>query len=255
MKTKKHIIEEYTQKVSLSLEENTYLAEDLAGGNWRALRFLAYSIQKLPHVRNLKECFVDLANIKIGNNKSQSKYYNQFTKFHAVWFASYILKLNIIAMEHKRSPILFPNRKSDYSCGILAKRSKTKIYFEVKSLPSETLTQYIDDSISPDDAFFKPSLPSMRRQSWINKMLNKSFEKGANYLICRIPVWSSYGMQGFGAWWVRNISGDVQKVSAREYIVSPNYSIPRFFNGIYLIHDRRHLFVKLAGTKRSRRCP
>lgn len=251
MKTKKHIIEEYAQKISLSLKKDTYLAEDLASGNWRALRFPAYSIQKLPHIRNLTECFVDLANIKIENNESQSKYYNQLTEFHAVWFASHILKLNMIAMEHKRSPILSPNRKRNCSCDILAKRSKTNIYFEVKSLSSETLTQYIDDSISPDHVFFKPSLPSKRQQNWLNKMLNKSFEKGANYLICRIPVWSSYGMQGFGAWWVRNISGKVQKVSTREYIVSPTCSVPRFFKGIYLIHNRRHLFVKLARINRS----
>ncbi len=250
MKTKKQIIEGYAQKLSLSLEKDTYLAEDLAGGNWRALRFPAYCIQKLPHVRNLKECFLDLANIKIENNESQSKYYNQLTEFHAVWFASHSLKLNIIAMEHKSSPILSPNGKRNRSCDILAKRSKTNLYFEVKSLSRQTLTQYIDDSISQDHVFFKPSLPSKHQKNWINKMLWKSFSKGADYLICRIPTWSSFGVPAFGTRWMHKIFGDVRKLNEREYILRAQLNVPPFFKGLYFIRNRRYLFINLA-SKRS----
>jgi len=246
MKSKKQIIEGYAQEIGLALDSNTYLAEDCECGNWRALRFPAYAIQHLRHLQNLKQCFLELANITRDSNESESRYYNQLTEFHAVWFASYTLKLNVVAMEHKSSPIRSPNCQNDCSCDILAKAKRSDVYFEVKDLSSETLTQHEDDSISQDVVFFDPSLPSRRQHKWVNKMLRKSFIKGANYLICRIPVWSPFGDRGFGTRWLHEIFGNVQQLSYREYILSTKSKVPDFFKGVYLIHNRRYLFLKLA---------
>jgi len=247
MKSKKQIIEEYAQQIGHALRSNTYLAEDCDGGNWRALRFPAYAIQNLPHMENLRECFVDLANIVMKGNESRSRYYNQLTEFHAVWFTSYSLNLDVVAMEHRSSPIRSPNCQNGSSCDILAKARRSNVYFEVKDLSRETLTEYKDPSISEDLVFFDPFLPSDRQYQWIRKMLWKSIRKGANYLICRIPVWSEHGVPGFRTRWLQEILGNVHRFGCREYVFRVRFSIPSFFGGVYLIHNRRHLFLKPTG--------
>jgi len=246
MKTKKQIIEEYAQKIGLVFDSNAYLAEDCKCGNWLALRFPAYAIQNLPHMQNLKECFLELADITKDGNDSRSRYYNQLTEFHAVWFVSCILKLNVVAMEHRICPIRSPNCQNDCSCDILAKTKRRHFYFEVKDLSSETLSEYEDNSISQDCVFFDPSLPSPRQHQWINRMLWKSVRKGANYLICRIPVWSPCGVRGFGTRWLHEIFGNVQRLGCREYALPAKSKVPAFFKGVYLIHNRRYLFLKSA---------
>jgi hypothetical protein len=237
------------------LDQGTYLADDLRRGNLPALRFPAYAIQNLPRLQNLKETFTELASIVKKDNESKSNYYNHLTEFHAVWFAARTLRLKVIALEHRSSPIQSPNRKGNGSCDILAKAQNTDIYFEVKALSRETLTERAGDPGSQDPIFFEPSLPSERRQNscrtvtenWIGSMLRKSFSKGADYLICRIPVWSSYRAPGFGARWMHEIFRDVRKVTETEYIVRVHLNVPRFFKGIYLIHNRRYLLVHVNG--------
>lgn len=247
MKTKKQIIKDYAQEISLPIHRNTYLAKDLQSNNWLELRFPAYAIQYLPNLRNLKECFTELANIQKENNESESRYNNLIAEFHAVWFISHTLRFNVITIEHKSCPILSPNRKGDRSCDILAQTNRTNLYFEVKDLSSETLTQSEGSLDSDGLVYFNPSLPSRRQGDWINKMLRKSFCKGANYLICRIPVWSSYHVPGFGIRWVNKIFGNARKLSNREYVITIQLNVPNFFKGVYLMHNRRHLFMGLAG--------
>lgn len=247
MKTKKQIIKDYAQEISLPIHRNTYLAKDLQSNNWLELRFPAYAIQYLPNLRNLKECFTELANIQKENNESESRYNNLIAEFHAVWFISHTLRFNVITIEHKSCPILSPNRKGERSCDILAETNRTNLYFEVKDLSGETLTQYKDNHDSGGLIHYKPSLPSERQRNWINRMLRKSFSKGSDYLICRIPVYSSYRVQGFGMRWIQKIFGDAKKLNKRKYIVPVQLSVPSFFKGVYLIHNRRYLFMNIIG--------
>ncbi len=254
MKTRKQIIEEYLEQASLSPAANSYLADDLQRRNWRALRFLAYTIRNLPHLQNLRENLDELGRIVKGSNESESSYYNHLTEFHAVWLASYVLGWNVLALERRGVPIRSPNRTGNRSCDILAKSRGADLYLEVKDLSRETLTQRKDDHDSQEVVWFEPLLPSTCRpcscrtitQEWVNRMLGESFEKGADYLICRIPVWSSLGAPGFGVRWMHAIFGDVKKLDARGYTVRVPFNVPSFFRGVYLIHNQRYLFLNIC---------
>jgi len=244
MKSKKRIVEEYFRKESLRLAQDTHLAHDLERDNWRALRFLAYAIQNLPSLQSIKKKLVELASIVRGGNQSESSYHNCLAEFHAIWFVSYRLGLEVTALECRSASIRSPNRRGNHSCDLLARRRSTDIYFEVKDLSSETLSQYEDQRVADGAVFFEPSSPDAIRK-WIHKMLRESFKKGSDYLICRVPVWSSLGVPGFGERWVRTIFRDVKKLSASDYVVGVRVNVPSFFKGVYFISNRRHLLLKI----------
>ena len=84
MKTKK-TIENYLKRNSIKPNINAYLANDLRSNDWKALRFPAYSICKLAHLKNLTENIKELGDIEIKDNASKSKYYNQLTEFFGIF--------------------------------------------------------------------------------------------------------------------------------------------------------------------------
>lgn len=192
---------------------------------------------------NLKENIISLAKIQNKNNQSQSKYYNQITEFFGVWFVSHKLCNHVIAMENSpQSVILSPHTANKKSCDIRAKNGSADLYFEVKDLSKEVLTRQKKKEC-PDLTFFSPPTPT-QKEKWIKNKIRESALKGANYLICRIPIWQSPGVPGFGTRWVRKIFRDSKKIANKKYLVPVNFQIPPFFKGVYIIKNMKSIFIQ-----------
>ncbi len=241
MKTKKKIIEDFLKINSIKLEPNTYLAKDLQNNNWKALRFPAFAISQLPHLKNLKKNIQELANIKVIDNRAESKYRNQLTEFFGIWFISYLLKLKVAAIENKTSKVASPYASSNKSCDILVKR-KGNLYFEVKDLSKQTLSRRINRNF-PHMVNLTPPTPTEKNR-WIKNMVREAVKKGANFLICHIPVWNSKKVPGFGSKWLKRIFKNSKRIAKKEYLVETKLLIPNFFQGVYLIKGRRYLLLK-----------
>ena len=244
MKTKKKIIEGFLKANSIKLESNTYFAKDLQNNNWKALRFPAFAISQLSLLKNLKENIQELANIKVGDNQAESKYRNQLTEFFGIWFISYSLKLKIIAIESKTSSIVSPYVLGNRSCDILVKE-KSNLYFELKDLSKQILSRRINENVPLID--LTPSTPTEKNR-WIKRMIREAAKKGANFLICHMPVWNSEGVPGFGSKWLRRIFKNSKRIAKKEYLVKTKLVIPIFFQGVYLIKGRRYLLLKFENS-------
>ena len=116
------------------------------------------------------------------------------------------------------------------------------IYFEVKDLSSEVLSEH-PHGADPSLTSLTPKLPSEKR-IWIIRKTNEAINKGANYLICRIPVWSSPGRPGLGVRWLCQLFPIEKRLGQREFKIRFKRSLPDFFNGIYLIKNIRHILIR-----------
>lgn len=144
-------------------------------------------------------------------------------------------------METKTLKIKSPSVSGNKSCDILARNRTNDLYFEVKDFSKEILTQEKNEKFSLIE--FTPAIPT-EKSKWIEKMVRKAVGKGAYFLICRIPVWSSVRIPGFGSKWLKRIFNNSKKVGKKEYLVKTKLVIPDFFKGVYLIKNRRYLLLR-----------
>lgn len=242
MKSKKKIVEEYLKDHSIT--PVGYLAKDLTRNNWKALRFPAYAISNLAYLKYLPEKIKEIATVEIENNQTKSRYYNLLTEFFGAWFISDTLGLHVNQIEYSRSrasKIKSPHCSTDKSCDIMVSERNSDIYFEVKDMSSQTLSKYPDNEF-PDFVHLTPPTPRGKK-GFIQNQINEAVKKGANFLICRIPAWSTAGKPAFGTKWLKQIF-PVKKIGDKEFQIEGHEKLPNFFQGVYLIKNRRYLLLR-----------
>ncbi len=126
------------------------------------------------------------------------------------------------------------------------------MYYEVKDASSEITTSYKKNGVT----HFEPSGDD-KVERWIKDQVKEADKCGANYLICRVPVWleDTTSIEDFYQDWVNRIFKTLFQVKRRlsecELIVKPNFSISPYMRGIYLLKAFGHIKVLLQQDESS----
>jgi hypothetical protein len=159
------------------------LSKDLEARNSKALRYLAYAIMHLHHVKGVRKALKEIAKISREDKQGRREYQNRLVEFHALRFVSRSLGLNIQGLE-ERSMSATGNK----TCDIMALEGDRRRYFEVKDASAEILFEY-PDSKYPKITHFDPKFPPEVAR-WIKTKAADANAKGADSLICHTPRWS-----------------------------------------------------------------
>lgn len=69
-------------------------------------------------------------------------------------------------------------------------------------------------------------------------------EKGANFLICRLPAWHSKGRPKLSEQWVRPIYPDFTPVGRHSFKVEHGLTTPPWFTGVFVMRRDEQIFFK-----------
>lgn len=225
------------------------LFSDLQERNIRALRFVDYAIRKGVLIKGVSELLDNIALIKKRGNNEERMYHNALTEFHSIYFVQKILKYSILEVESQSNKIYSPFRsKEKLSCDILATDGKDKFYFEIKDLSKETITQYKSDG----HIFFYPQ-DEEDIEKWLHQKCKEAMDKGANFLISRVPVWRAYDEDEstyFKSTWIKKVFKNYftyeGKISDKVFLAKPLFRLNNSFKAVYLIKRNGYLKIELV---------
>ena len=236
-------ITNYFNKIGVSV--NGWLTYDLQNNNIKALIYPYYSIKNLLYVRGIEDLLRQLASIKNLNNDGERRYRNLLTEFFGIYFVRKILRFKVIEVESKVNKVISPYSVPGKYCDIKALK-RTYKYFEVKDLSSQITTRYSENN----STYFTPA-DDLKIERWIKTQTKKADICGANFLICRVPVWlpNANITNDFFEFWperiFRNLFAMKKRLSSNSIRLFPNFSVSTHLKGIYIVKEFGHLKLKL----------
>ena len=219
------------------------LKNDIEENNEKALRYVKYVIKNLLGVEGVEQLLEDIAQVDKSGYEGKRIYYNSLTELHATYFVHKSLKLKIVEVESKTNTVLSPNRKGDKSCDIKATNSVRDYYFESKDASSEIMTSYEDRG----HTLFTPTDDDEIRE-WVIRKSKEADEKGANYLVCRVPVWvndAGRAKRDFYNEWITRVFEIKKKISRNSFVITLPIRLSSNFEGIYIIKEFGYLKLQL----------
>ena len=213
------------------------LQEDLDEDNESGLDLLAYAIENYASLPGVRQNIKAVASLAVNDFDGEREYNNRLTEFFALWFVSEVLKEPITALEATS-----PNRPSgsNKTCDLQSKSLSGANFYEVKDFSSEFLTQV---PVYEGVTSFTPGLP-WKIKPWIEGYVQNCVEKGANYLICRVPVWHVRKRPKLSEEWVKRIYSSYTNIPGNRFKVGHGLTLPSFFRGVYVIRRDEHLFME-----------
>jgi hypothetical protein len=237
----KQIVHDYLLQKGITPNPAGALYEDLIEDNEAGLEYLAYAITNYRLLRGVEANISALASIPVTDFDKEREYDNRLTEFMGLWFVSDILKQRIVALEAQS-----PHRAagSNKTCDLQSDAEVGAIFYEVKDFSSEILTQQqVDEGITT----FNPGLPH-KIKPWIEGYVQNCVQKGANYLVCRVPAWHVRKRPKLTADWVKRIYPNFSPIGAHSFSVAHGLTLPASFRGVYVIRRDEHLFMGYGGT-------
>ena len=227
------------------------LAKDIQNNNLLALNYVMYAIKHLLNIRGMTKLLAELAAIRgtnrETNRETRARYHNSIQELHAIYFVRNKLKHKILEVESRDNKIFSPHRRGQKSCDIKTQKGKKCYYFESKDSSSLLIASHND---LPKCITFEEEA-----ENWIvNKAKSADF-KGANYLICRAEIFTSFDIKEeayeayFKEEWISELCqrhfGVVKKMAPDEIVVLSNKQFSSYFMGIYILKDIGFIRLKI----------
>ncbi len=209
------------------------LAKAIATDEFKALRYVEHAIEQLASVPGMGELLRDLARIQKDGNEGERIYYNSLTQLHAAGFAHKELKLRVLAVESRSQQVLSPRKAGDKSCDFKASDGSREYFFETKDASAETMSQS-----RYDGAIHYTPMGEEEIGPWIVKRCREADEKGADYLICRVPVWVSgweEEEQEFYDKWIRKVFKVKAQPAKHKVVIAKPEGLSGQFKGVYIV--------------------
>ena len=245
MRSNREKVEQYLEFIDT--DAVGYLAKDLRTKHEWSLGFIAFAIENLHHLPNLRDSVRELAAVPFGRNRELAKYYNLRTEFMAMRFVADVLSLSIAEVESPTHKIISPTSDGQKSCDIRATNGENDYYFDAKDFSAEILSLEPLRS-QPNAHTFEPADPRRLRR-WIEQKAKETAKKGANFCIGRIPSMGLPDAPVFTSSWVHELFGPHKRTGLRECRVETRKAFPTFFNGVYLIHESDYLLLRLESHR------
>ena len=223
---------------------NGELREAIYERNFKALRWVSYSIKRLINVKGMPDLLEELALIKKRGPDSERQFNNKLTELYAACFLNKMLGEKVLEIESRSNKIRSPFTNNEKYCDLKTSVGEEEFYYEVKDASSEITSSCIENG----ETFFD-RMDDKKVERWIKDQTKEADKCGANYLICRVPVWlnDATNVEDFYLSWVNRIFKTLfqvkQRVSTRELVVKPNFNISFHMKGIYLVKAFGHIKV------------
>jgi len=228
----KYVIKAYYSKHKIQITGR--LQVDIEKGNHKVLTHISYAIRNLSAISGINDLLQEIANVNVQGFEGERIYQNRLTELFGIKFVHKILRMKIIEAESKSIKILSPNRKrKDASCDIRAKNGNRDYYFETKDESSKSTTSAIKNGVT----HFEPK-DDDEIVEWVKNMCRKASNKGANYLICRVPVWLNSLRESFPSDWVKRVFKTELKGKDVAFNIE---NIDSFFEGVYIVKPGRYI--------------
>ena len=230
----------------LGIQVEGCLKEDLRNRNLKALMYPYYCISNLLSANGMPELLEQLASIKNLGNDGHRRYYNLLTELFGVYFVRKVLRFKILEVESKTNKITSPYSLHGKHCDIKAKKKSTT-FFEVKDSSAQIITRYIEKST----VNYTP-MEDEKIEKWLKTKTKEAARCGANFLICRVPVWLSNvsDKKEFYDFWpdriFRQLFSLKQKLSPTKIVLSPNFKMSSHLKGIYIVKEFGYLKLALV---------
>ncbi len=228
------------------------LKEAIDSGNTKACCWVKDSIISLVDVKGMPEFLAQLASININGCESERQFDNSLTELHAANFLAQELNENVVGIESKSHKIKSPFSKKNKYCDIKTKINEDEIFYEVKDASSEKMSSYKEKNV----IHFEP-MSDEKVEQWIKNKLKEVDLCGANYLICRVPIWleDHTKEEDFYLKWreqvFRNLFEILQIKSKNEFYVAANFSLSSHVKGFYIIKSFGYIKMMIKNRKNS----
>lgn len=212
------------------------LRKDLDEDNERGLDYIAYAITHYQDLCGVSLGVKLLAAVGDGSSENERIRDNKLTEFMGMWFVSEVLKEKVVRLEAPSSHRM----RDKKTCDLETATEAGPCFYEVKDLSSEISSQL---TVNVDVTCFTPALPK-KITRWIKRQVHKCIEKGANYLVCRLPAWHVNGWPKLREDWVKRIFPKFDVLSPNRFRVVHGLAVPSTFKGIYVIGRDGHLLME-----------
>lgn len=233
----KAIVEDFLRRNNIAPNPKGALYADLTEDNEYGLEYLAFAITNYSAIPLVGDNIKAFAELGVSDFDKERQYNNRLTEFLGLWFVADVLKEKVVALEG-----ISPHRPhgSKKTCDVQSIAGGEEKFYEVKDFSSEILTQV---DVGEGITVFNPGLPN-KIKPWIEKYVQNCVEKGANYLICRVPAWHVRMRPKLTAKWVQRIYPAFNAISGHGFEVVHGLSLPETFRGVYVVRRDEYLFMK-----------
>lgn len=214
--------------------------------NRRELQYYSYAINKFLHIPGVKHCLSKLAKVERAPDEEQShngeqKYHNLLVELHACCFIQKWLKMVVVDTEYPGHSILSPNRTRNKSCDIEAKYKGHTLFFECKDSSWEIISKepyygaYITTPKSSDGC-----------KCWILQRMQMAAEKGADYLIAKISVWTKYKGKNRDKDWMRKVFPEAKHLGGSRFLLPSTIGRYGSVKGTYILNHGSGITIVLG---------
>jgi hypothetical protein len=125
-----------------------------------------------------------------------------------------------------------------------ATKNGSPLYYEVKDSSSEITTSY-----EKHGAIYFDPMDDQKVEQWIKEKTEDADRRGANFLICRVPVWSGKFAdenEFYGDWGNRIMKQHFltkKRIGPQEFLVRPTFRIASHVQGVYILKKFGHIRI------------
>lgn len=226
-------VEKYYKKHSII--PGAGLKVDLASNNPNALRYYSHAVKQLHKIAGVNNLLNELAKVERApdeeiSHEGERKYHNLLVELHGCYFTHKILKMKILDVEYGKNKILSPNRIGNRSCDIKCFKKSDTIYFECKDSSAE-----IKSGVPYEGVTITTPLNAYQNKKWLLDKMQEADDKGADYLLAKIPIWSPYQGKKIYRCWMEKVFENHKRHSCNNYSIEIDKNKYRSLKGAFLL--------------------
>ena len=235
-------VEKYYSQQSVAVTGE--LKKAIEDKEYKTLIWVRYAIRNLIKTKGMPEVLKQLARIKITGVESKRQFKNLLTEIHAACFLSKTLGETVLEVESKSHKVKSPYAKPNKACDIKTLANDEELYYEVKDASSEITNSYQKNGVT----YFEP-MEGDKVEQWLKNQTKEADRCGANYLICRVPVWrqDASNTEEFYYKWLNEVMKKLFiiqcRLSKQKIIVKTSLSVSPHLKGIYILKAFGHIKV------------
>jgi len=199
---------------------------------------LIYLIDNHSRIKSMFEKLKEFLTLSGGDVKFES----DLNEIVGVWFLETQLKYKVLEIEIISQPVFSPHCKNKKSCDILANDGFQNLYFESKMSMSQDLRPR---SKLGEFESYTP-ISNIEIREWIRDMLYEANQKGANYLLIRVPFWTPMRIRSDEEkikLWISRTFDKNEQISENVFRIKLDRLILNVTKGFYIIFP--HNFIKV----------
>lgn len=236
----------FERKLSrISITPSDYIKNKFWEFNHSLYPVLIHLIENHNRIKGLDDKLREFFTLS-GNDLEFESHFNEIVGVH---FLETQLNYKVLSVEIKSQPIISPYSKNNKSCDILASDGNQNIYFESKKSLSQDLRPR---TISGDFEHFTPISHNEIHQ-WIRNKLYEANQKGADYLLIRVPFWSPIELiddqEKIELWMSRTFKGN-EKISGKYFRIKLDGFSLTVTKGFYIIFPNNFIKVEVLNNKK-----